>query len=126
MAEKDPHTDKSAKSSPLNVAPINLVEMGKKRVETTLAIQTECLDRLQEMNREWLARAQSEVDIASEFASKLTAARSFPDATTACQEWAGKRMNMFAEDSRRFAADSQKLIETTARLFSNGWTGSGA
>lgn len=123
MAQKGPHIEKSARSSPLNSAPMDLAEMGKKRVEATIAMQTELLDKLQEMNREWLARTQSEVDLASELASKLTAACSIPDAATACQEWASKRMNMFAEDRRRFVADSQKFVETSARSFSNGWIG---
>lgn len=123
MAQKDPHIEKSATSSPLSLAPMELAEMGKKRVEATIAMQTELLDKLQEMNRESLARSHSEVDLASELASKLTAARSFPEAATACQAWASNRMNMFAEDDRRFAADSQKFVETGARLFSKGGAG---
>lgn len=126
MAQKDQHSETSATSSPLNVAPVDLAEMGKKRIEATNAVQSELIDKLQDMNREWLARAQSEVDLASELTTKLTAARSFPDAVTACQEWASKRMNMFAEDGRRVLADTQRLVKTGARLFSNGVTGSSA
>lgn len=125
MAQKDQHSEKSAASSPLNVVPMDLAEMGKKRIEATIAIQSELVDKLQDMNREWLTRAQSEVDLASELATSLTAARSWPEATTVCQEWAGKRMNMLAEDGRRFVADSQKFMETGARFFSNGRAGGG-
>lgn len=123
MAQKDPHTQTSTPSSALNFAPTELAAMGKKRLEATIEMQTELLDKLQEMNREWLARVQSEVDLASELTSKLTAARSLPDAATACQEWASKRVDMVAKDGRRFLGNSQKVMETGARLFSNGRAG---
>lgn len=126
MAQKDHHSDYSAKSSPLNLVPTDLAEMGKKRIEASIAMQTELLDKLQETNREWLARVRSEIDLASELTSKLTAARSLPDAATACQEWASKRMDMLAEDGRRVVADNQKFIEASARFFSNGGTGATA
>jgi len=128
MTQTDTLSEKSTASSAsaLNVAPAEFAEMGKRRLEATIRIQTDLLDNWQEMNREWLSRVQSEVDLASELTSKLTAARSVPDAATACQEWAGKRMNIFAEDGRRLVADSQKFMQTSARLFSNGQASGGA
>jgi hypothetical protein len=122
MAQNDPHSERSATLLPSGLLPTQLAEMGKKRVDATIAVQTEFFGTLQDINREWLARAQSKIDLASKLATKLTAARSFPEATTASQEWASTRMNMFAEDGRRFVADGQKLVETGVRLFSNGWT----
>ena len=41
----------------------------------------------------------------------------------ACQQWMAERVKMAAEDGQRFATDSQKLMEVTARMFSNGWSG---
>jgi hypothetical protein len=64
---------------------------------------------------------QSEANLASEFASKLTTARSIPDAMTACQEWSSRRFEMMAEDGKHLFADTQKFIEAGARLVSNGW-----
>jgi hypothetical protein len=32
-------------------------------------------------------------------------------------------VKLAAEDGQRFATDSQKLMEATARMFSNGWSG---
>ena len=43
-------------------------------------MQGELLDKLQETNRQWFDRAQLETNLASEFASELTAARSLPEA----------------------------------------------
>ena len=39
------------------------------------------------------------------------------------QQWMAQRAKMAAEDGQRFATDSQKLMEVTARMFSNGWSG---
>lgn len=83
--------------------------------------QTEFLDTLQETNREWFDRMQSEANLTSEFASKLTAARSIPEAIAACQEWTTRRFELIADDGKRLLADTQKFMETGARLLSSGW-----
>jgi hypothetical protein len=87
--------------------------------------QTELLERLKETNRQWFDRVESEANLASEFASKLTSARSLPDAMSACQEWTMRRFAMMAEDGKHVLADTQKLMETGARLLSNGWQSNG-
>ena len=74
------------KSSSPNLLPAEFAEMGKKRVEDFVSAQTELVEKLQEMNRQSFDRAQSEANLASELASKLTAARSIPDAMAAYQE----------------------------------------
>ncbi len=93
MAQKESHTEKS--SSPL-LMPTEFAEMGKKRADEFVKTQTEFLEKLQEMNRQWFDRAQSEASLASEFTSKLTAARSIPEAMAAYQEWASRRFEMMA------------------------------
>jgi hypothetical protein len=72
------------------------------------------------MNRQWFDRAQSEANLASELASKLTAARSIPDAMAAYQEWASQRFEMMAEDGKHLLADTQKLMEGATHLLPNG------
>ena len=93
--------------------------MGKKRIEELVNSQTEFLEKLQEMNRQWSDRAQSETNLASEFASKLTAARSIPEAMAAYQEWASRRFEMMAEDGKPLFADAQKFMEAATRLLPN-------
>jgi hypothetical protein len=44
------------------------------------------------------------------------AANSFPEVMMAYQEWMSRRMERFAEDSRRFWADAQKLMEASTRM----------
>jgi hypothetical protein len=57
--------------------------------------------------------------LASELATRLTTARSVPDTAIMCQEWMGRRMEMFAENSRRFVADSQRFIEDSRRFLAD-------
>lgn len=114
---------KSANSSGPAFVPGAFGDMGKKQLEAATEMQKEFLDTIEAMNRAWLARTQSEVTLASELVGKLAAARSIPDAATACQECMSRQMEIFAEDSRRMLADSEKLMRAGARLFSNGSPG---
>jgi hypothetical protein len=118
MAQKE--TQRSEKSSSSNLMPTEFVEMGKKRVEEYANIQRELLEKLQETNRQWLDHAQAEANLASEFASKLTAAHSIPEAMSACQEWTRRRFEMMAEDGKRLFADTQKFMEAAGRLMPTG------
>ncbi len=119
MAEKESRSERTEKSSlpmPAEFAPIV-----KERIEDFVNAQTELLEKLQELNRQWFDRMQSEANLTFEFASKLTAARSIPDAMTACQEWANRRVEMMAEDREHLLSDCQKFTETGAHLLWNGW-----
>jgi len=98
-----------------------VVTMGKQCIEELFNVQTELLERLQETNQHWLERVQSEVALASKFAAKLTATHSVPEAMTTCQEWTGRQIEMIAEDSKLLVADTQRFMETGARLLWNDW-----
>ena len=109
------------KSTLPNLMPAEFAAMGKKRLEELTKAQTELLNKVEETNRKWFERMQSEANLASEFTSKLTAARSIPDAMLACQEWTSRRFEMIADDGKHLLAGTQKFMETGARLVSNGW-----
>jgi Phasin protein len=81
---------------------------------------TELLDEIQEANRRWMDRFQSEANLASEFASKLSGVRTIPDAMAVSRDWATRYFQMLAEDGKHFADDTRKLMETGARMFANG------
>ena len=115
MAQTESHADKAEKSSPSSLIPPEFAAIGKKRLEELVAMQTELLEKLQEVNRNWFDRMHSEVALASEFANKLTAARSIPETATVCQEWASRRMNLATENAHHLLASGQKL----ARLLSS-------
>jgi hypothetical protein len=107
-------------SQPPNLIPPEFAAIGKQRLDALVAMQKELMETLQEVNRNWFDRLQSETTLASEFAAKLSAARSIPETATVCQEWASRRMEMAADDAKHFLADTQKLAETGMHLLSNG------
>jgi hypothetical protein len=97
----------------------------KTTVENFINSQTELLSKVEETNRQWLDRMQSEASAVCEFASKLTAARSVPDAMTACKEWSTRYLEMMADDRKHLLADCQMFAETGARLLSKYWSQNG-
>jgi hypothetical protein len=119
MAQKGTSVERSVKSATPDVVHVELAEIGKKGVDAFIHMQRELCDTLGEMNREWFARAQAEANLASELATRLTTARSVPDTAIMCQEWAGRRMEMFAENSRRFVADSQRFMEDSRKFLAD-------
>jgi hypothetical protein len=117
--ETDTHTFPD-KTFPFLLNTGELAALGKKRIGHFVRVQTELLDEFQEANRHWLDRIQSEADLASEYASKLTSSRTIPDAMAASRDWASRYLAMLAEDGQHLAADTRKFMETGARLFANG------
>jgi DNA topoisomerase VI subunit B len=119
MAQKESHAERTERSSLPNLMPTEFAELGKKRIEEFVNTQKGLVEKLQEMNRQWFDRAQAEANLASELASKLTAARSIPDAMAAYQEWASRRFEMMAEDGKHLLADTQKFMEAATHLLPN-------
>lgn len=98
----------------------------KERLDGFIKVQTECLEELRKTNKHWFDRAQTEASLTCDLASKLTAARSFPETMTAYREWVNRRMEMMAEDGKYLLADTQKIMQTSARLLSNVWGPNGS
>jgi hypothetical protein len=127
MAQRESYAERTEQPAKpdLMVFP-EMAEMGKKRIEGFVDAQREMLNNLQETNRQWFDRMQSEARVASDFANKMMGARSIPDAMTVYQEWANRQLEMTAEDAKRFFADGQKFMECSTRLLSSGRPGSQA
>lgn len=122
MVQSQARLDEALKATPLpNLFLPEIGGLAKKRVEELAQFQSELLEQIQEVNRQWLDRMKSEATLASELANKLSSARSIPETATAYQKWASRRMEMAAEDAQRLLADGQKFAETGARLVSRGW-----
>src|SRR5262249_58369065 len=113
----------SASASIPNINPAQYAETGQKQLEAMAEMQKELIAVIEEVNREWATRAQAEAKLATEFAGKLSAAKSIPDAAAIYQEWLARRMEMFAEDSRRVVADGQKFMAAAPPFPSHAWTG---
>ena len=128
MAQKESRAERTEKSSSSNVIPNEFGAARKNRSGGLFNLQAELLSELQEINHRWFDRAQSEANLASEFASKLTAARSVPEAMAACQQWTSRRFEMLTEDGKYLLADTQKFMAMGARFMPHGRlpNGSGA
>jgi len=129
MVQKDQRTSsKPAMPGMPNMPNMNLTdfaETGRKQLEAMLEMQKKFFDP-EEMSREWAARAKVEADLATEFAEKLSAAKSMPEVAGACQDWMNRRMQLFTEDSRRLFADGQKFMSATTQMLSGGFKGVGS
>jgi hypothetical protein len=110
------------RSFPFGLDTGELAALSRKRIDEFVRAQTELLEDIQEANRHWLDRIQSEANLASEYASKLTSARSVPDAMAASRDWATQYFSMLAEDGKHLADDTRKFMETGARMFSSGFS----
>jgi hypothetical protein len=96
---------------------MDLVGMGRKRLEALFDAQSKLIDTLPDLSREWISCAEAERDLSSDLLAKLRAARSIPESTKVYQEWLSRRMEMFADETRMLLADAQKLVDVGARLF---------
>ena len=123
MPQNNPQAERSAKSKTLDVFPAAFAETGKQRAEDMISFQTELFQYLQEANQKWFARMQSEAAMASEFATKLAAARSIPETATIYQEWANRRIELLSQDGTCLFTDTKKMMEAGARMLGNGWAG---
>ncbi len=111
---------RSQKRSAMNGQGLSFGTMGPGGVMAGLRLQKEMFEVLSTIGRDWLARATSEVELASSLPNKLTAAQSVPDALSAYQQWLGEWMNRCGEDSYRIVSDSQKIINAGVRCFGDG------
>ena len=83
---------------------------------------SEFFNALQEMSRDWMVRANAEVELGLKLSKKLTAAHSVPDALAAYQEWLSEEMSARAEDARLLMSNGQKIMDASYRLLSTSWT----
>jgi len=116
-------TEAMSKAQPSAFNPAELAKLGQKQAAALTDMQRELYALVEHANRDWITRTEAERELAAQFTARLSAARSLPDAAQIYQEWMAKRMEMLAEDSRKFFADSQKLIQSSTRLLFNGWQG---
>jgi phasin protein len=93
----------------------------RNQTEAAVGIQKELLETYEQASRAWLARVQSEIELWSDLANKLSASRSVPDALGAYQETVAQRLQMAAEDARRMVSESQDVMGRITRSMTKGW-----
>jgi len=101
--------------------PVELAKAAEKQFEVLAETQKDMFDTLMKMNQHWMTRAAAEAKSVTDLGSKLTSARSLPDAVQAYQQWMTERTKTLAEDSQHFMADCQKFMDGVTRSLPKGW-----
>jgi hypothetical protein len=86
------------------------------QAERLSRFQAELFEKIQEVNRHWLERIQSEATLAAEFAAKMASARSLPDAATVYREWASRQLKLTVEDASYAISTGQALMDMGSLL----------
>jgi hypothetical protein len=117
MAQSEPRSDSAKGKSTKSGDPL---QIGAMHMAALMNMQRELLGTLEQIQRNQLARTMEGTKLVADLAAKVTSARSIPDIVTIYQEWITRHMELFAEDSRRFLNDSQKIANATTRMLSQG------
>ena len=119
MTKTESRGEQRENFSLFNLTPAGFAALGGKHIADFANARSELFETLQESNRQWLDRWQSEMNLASEFTSKLSAMRSIPEVLGAYKEWSTRRFEMAAQDGKRLLADAQKFVETGVNLMTS-------
>lgn len=122
MAQQETQSNKPLPTGPGSP---EFAAMAMKGLEGFAEVQTEFMKSIREANQRCLEHMQSEATLASELIAKLAASHSASDTAAAYQDYGKRRMELLTADGQSLMAESQKLMEKAARLFSNGFSSNG-
>ena len=108
------------KSTLPNLMPAEFAAMGKKRLEEFTKAQTEFSIRSRRRTGNG-SSACNRKRILLRVYFEIDGGAIDPGRDEGVQEWTSRRFEMIADDGKHLLADTQKFIETGARLVSNGW-----
>jgi hypothetical protein len=103
----------------------NLSKGGVVQAERIGRFQAELFEKIQQVNRHWLERVQSETTLAAEFAAKMGTARSYADAATVYQEWARRQLKLTVEDASYAISTGRALMDMGSWLLQGEDKGKG-
>ena len=92
----------------------------EKQFGAVVQTQKQMFDALVKMNQRWAIRAAADAKSATELGSKLSSARSLPDAFHIYQEWMTERAKSLAEEGQQFTADCEEFLREMTQLLSHG------
>jgi hypothetical protein len=129
MSQNQLQSDEQARN-PANalaeVLPTPSVEaFAKAQMDAFFNLQALLIGELPRESIKWIARFQSEAKVFRELATRLSGARSVPDAATVCQEWRETQLQMAGEDAEAFLVDAQKYAKAMADFGSPSWLAQG-
>jgi hypothetical protein len=96
-----------------------MAEAGAEGVGAALRAQSEMIDAPQAIGRRWVERRTAQAEFMLSLPNRLVGVRTFPDAVAVYRWWFSAWLAMCQEDGRRFLRDSEKIVTTAARCFTN-------
>lgn len=100
-----------------------IAQFQKQCRDSIFDVQKELMSAYEEASRAWIARVKAEVEMWSELAAKLSAARSIPEGMETYAHCVSERMQMAVDDGRRLFVEAQKIIGTVTRSAPPTWFG---
>jgi hypothetical protein len=93
-----------------------LAEANKRGLQFSLGTQKALLDEMIEVGSAVLEHTQAQINVATEFASKIAEAHSFGGVIKACQDCGQHQMDVVRQDSQRFVAHGRELLDKSFKL----------
>jgi Phasin protein len=89
------------------------------QTDAAMAVQKAFMESCDHASRTWLDRMQSEVSLWSDLANKLSTTQSVPEAVEAYSKCVSQRMQMAADDARKFVDESQQMMQKITHSLGN-------
>jgi hypothetical protein len=96
-----------------------MAEISADRFNGGVRMQTEMAQLLQTIGREWMERRSIEAEFALSLPNRLASVRTYADALAVYQQWLNGWFALCQEDSQRLLSDSQRIMATGMRCFTN-------
>jgi len=98
-------------------AATRLTDWSRQVMGVSFEVQKALLDAMIEGNELAIGRMRTEMEIATEFFSKMAGVQSVHDIAEAVQDCARQQMEVVREESQRAATQGQHLFEKAAEIF---------
>jgi hypothetical protein len=95
-----------------------MAEISADRFNGGVRMQTEMAQMLQTIGREWMERRTVEAEFALSLPNRLASVRTYADAVAVISRLSGW-FALCQEDGQRFLSDSQRIMTTGMRCFTN-------
>ncbi|MGY2906652.1 hypothetical protein [Bradyrhizobium sp. URHC0002] len=106
----------SGSYQPSENAEAEATKLNQSALEFMLGAQKMMLEELVFFSDEMLERTRTEMQLFTEFVTKMAAAHSVQDVRTMCQQCGEHQLDFFRRDSERLFRHSRRMIASTSQL----------
>ena len=117
MAELSERTASGSPRSTVN-GEVEASELNRSALEFSLGAQRIMLEELLFFGDEMLERTRTEMQLFTEFVTKMAGAHSVKDVRATCQECGQQQLDFLRRDTERLFRHGERMIATTSNLIS--------